>query len=333
MTENITDIDKWNDAYPYLDEIWNKYKEFDETVDNDPKQNDYFIVCYYIIGKLNGDTNEHEAFCKKLVRNLGHHSDNYDSRKYTTNRCLNLNNWIYNSMKKHNIRENIITKCFEEYKGIMEGRNQHPSCYYYEYDKTHAEPMKIIMLNIFESSIGTIKNILNGEKGRSNTCRKYVCETVQIYKDMYQKYCVNAEAGNKRHENTCSKLKGFEYSYTHFFRKDLIKENEVPSLNNIQNKYLTECHEYLQEQALDSAVVTQDQSIGSSRTLPQDSNLGGPESIPHPKGENPSGPMSSTVSTAIGTVAGASSILALLYKVTQNFILIYEKYCITLFII
>ncbi|KMZ83429.1 hypothetical protein PVBG_05941 [Plasmodium vivax Brazil I] len=148
--------------------------------------------------------------------------------------------------------------------------------------------MKVTLLDIFESSMGTIKNILNSEMGKSNhLCRKYVCENVQIYKDMYQKYCVKKDEGNQRHENTCSKLQQFKYSYTYFFRNELNEESEIPSLDDIQNESLTECQQYLQEQALDRIVGPQVLPRYSSRTLPQDGNSDEPASITLPEGENP----------------------------------------------
>ncbi|CAG9474617.1 unnamed protein product [Plasmodium vivax] len=304
--------------YPILENVWNTYDKFDETVNNDSKNYYYYFVCNYIIDPQKGDTTEHEEFCKKLVRNLGHYSGNNEFLRYKPERCKDLNNWIYNSMMKQNIRENIIKECFKEYDDTVRGMHQTPPCFYYEYVQNYAEPMKIIMLNIFESSMGTIENILNGEKGKiNNLLRKYVCENVQIYKDMYKKYCVKTE-GNQKHINTCSKLDQFKISYMYYFRNKMVNETEIPSLDDIQNNHLTECQKYLQEQALNPTVVSQEQHIPSSRTPPQDSISDTPASITLHEGENQSSPMSSTVSTALGTVAGASSILALLYKFTPG---------------
>ncbi|KMZ95730.1 hypothetical protein PVMG_05329 [Plasmodium vivax Mauritania I] len=307
--------------YYFLKEVWKKYDDFDKPVDDDTYYHRYISICSLIVKETHENIDKEKKFCMKLVRNFGHYSENNEFLNYKSSRCLDLNNWIYNSMMKHNIPKSIITECFDEYKGTVRGMQQAPTCLDYEYDQKYAEPMKIIMLNIFESSMGTIKNIINGKMGRSNIpCRKYVCENVQIYKDMYQKYCVKKEEGNQRHENTCSKLGQFKSLYTYYFSSELGNEAEIPSLDDIQNESLTECQQYLQERALDTIVAPQVLPIYSSRTHSQDSNSDERASITLPDGENRSSAMSSTVSTALGTVAGASSILALLYKVTLIFI-------------
>ncbi|KMZ99306.1 hypothetical protein PVNG_02189 [Plasmodium vivax North Korean] len=274
-----------------------------------------------ILEKFWKDTGEYNNFCLNLLNNLGHYSKNQELYIRSHYRCNILYNWIYNQKKKHGIQDEIINKCFEEYIKIGGVMKYNFACSYDTYNKLYEEPINMTLLNIFEYNMETIRNILNVEKDVNNiSSRKFVCKAVQIYKDMYQKYCVKGEEGNQRHKNTCSELGNFKYSYANYFFSELGKEAEIPSLDDIQNKHLTECQKYLQVQALVPIAVPEVLPEYSSRNLPQDSKLAAPESLTIPKGVNQSSPMSSTVSTALGTVAGASSMLALLYKVTLIFV-------------
>ncbi|SCO72989.1 Plasmodium vivax Vir protein, putative [Plasmodium vivax] len=305
MSKNITDITNWEKEYPFLNEVWEFHNKLNILMDKDEYNGKIFSMCHMILRDFGKDTGEYDSFCLKLLHNLGHYSDDEKSFIRSHDRCNILYNWIYNLKEKHKIPDEIINKCFDEYITISKVMKYMDACSYNSHNTFYEDPMNVTLLNIFESSIGTIINILNGEKSVINIpCRKFVCKNVQIYNDMYQKWCVNAREGNQRHENTCSKLKQFKYSYTHYFRSKLDNEAEIPSLDDIQNNYFTECQKYLQEQVLDTTLVTQDQPKYSSRNLPE--------------GEKQSSPMSSTVSTTIGTMAGASSILALLYKFTSG---------------
>ncbi|CAG9474583.1 unnamed protein product [Plasmodium vivax] len=207
MPHSIKDIEKWKEEYPLLKDIWIKYDNFDKDVKNDTNISKYISVCSYFIKPWDEGKEEDKEFCTKLVRNLGHHSDNKDFLNYKTHDCLNLNNWIYNSMMKNNIQENIIKECFKEYDAV---KDKIPSL---EYEK-HA-------------------NLLGCETGES--------------------------------------LRGRPHSQT----------------------YQKQIHD---------------------QTYPEQKPV---ETFPPPQideNNDSSNPISPTVSTALGTVAGASSLLALLYK-------------------
>ncbi|KMZ77250.1 hypothetical protein PVIIG_05203 [Plasmodium vivax India VII] len=308
--------------YPSLEYVWSIYKKFDETVDNDPKQNDYYIVCNYIINQLKGDTKEHEAFCKKLVRNLGHHSDNNDFLTYRGNRCLNLNNWIYNSMKKHNIRENIITECFDEYNHYMKKIGKDPSCLYYEYEKTYAEPMKIIMLNIFASNIDIIKSILKEEINSVHcSCQKYVNQIVEIYKYMKKTHCPYDQIFQKK--ETCQRLDNFKISYNEYLYNDEKINKKIPSLENNNLAIFSGCvfdgSAGRRQSAENFEALEQVEANQGLKYVRSDRSPNPFETTQEKQSDGTTSPMSRTVSTAIGTVAGTSSLLAMLYKVNKKY--------------
>ncbi|SCO65488.1 VIR protein [Plasmodium vivax] len=302
MSHSIKTIEKWKEDYPLLKDIWIKYDGFDKDIENDPKKQNYISVCSFFIKEWNGEEEKNMEFCKKLVRNLGHHSGNNDFLRYTSDRCRNLNNWAYNSMKKHSIPEDLLTRCFEEYKGIVEDMKQTPTCFYYEYDKKYKEPLKIIMLNIFASNIDIIKKILEGKIDPVHcSCQKFIKDVVSIYKYIKKTYCSNnILMGNS---NTCQELASFAGSY-YFLYNDSSVRDKIPSLESEKHVNLLGCES-------DKSL----RGTESSETYPKQTPAETPPPPPQIHENNDSNnPMSPTVSTALGTVAGASSLLALLYK-------------------
>ncbi|KMZ77256.1 hypothetical protein PVIIG_05209 [Plasmodium vivax India VII] len=259
-----------------------------------------------ILNKNGKNRGSYNNFCTKLLKNLGHYSENPKSFIRSHYHCNILYNWIYNSKKKHTIPDEFINDCFEEYIRIGKAMDYKYSCSYDIHNRLYEEPMNMTILNIFESNMETIRHTLNDEKGVINfPCRKFVCKCVHIYKNMHENYCKNIDDGNKENTGTCSKLTEFYSTYRFFFLDNIVKKDEIPALDDDPNIYSNKCQIYLQEQASDTTAVSQDLPTSLTRTLP--------------KGENQSSPMFSTVPTALGTVAGASSILALLYKVTIIF--------------
>ncbi|KMZ98975.1 hypothetical protein PVNG_03814 [Plasmodium vivax North Korean] len=322
MSGNITYIEDWKQEYPILENIWNTYDKFDKTVDQDSKKNNYYLVCYYIIDRLKGDTEEHEKFCMKLVRNLGFHSDNYDFLNYKSKRCLNLNNWIYNSMKKHNIRENIITKCFDEYNYHMNRIGKDPTCLYYEYEKTYAEPMNIIILNIFESNIHVIIEKLESEIDSIRcSCQKYVNKIVEIYKYMKKTHCPYDKIFQKT--ETCQRLDKFKISYDEYLYNEEKINNKIPSLENNNLAFFSGCvfdgSAGRRESAENFEAHEQVEANQGLKYVRSDRSPNPFETTQEKQSDDTTSSMSRTVSTAIGTVAGTSSLLAMLYKVNKKY--------------
>ncbi|KMZ89717.1 hypothetical protein PVMG_04547 [Plasmodium vivax Mauritania I] len=305
MSHSIKDIEKWKKEYPLLNFIWKTYDDFDNDIGNDQNKNNYSTVCGYFINPWKGEKEKHENFCMKLIRNLGHYSDNKDSLLYKNDRCMNLNNWAYNSMKKYSIPEKTLTSCFDDYKFIVGSRRQTPKCFYYEYDKTYAEPRNIIMLNILASNIDIFKQILEGEIDSVHcSCQKFIVDVVNIYKYMKKTYCSNDTV--KINQNTCQQLASFEVSYKFLYNYEAVRA-KIPFLEYEKDVNLLGC------ESGESLRGTE-----SSETYPKKTPAETPLAPKLNENNDSNNPMSPTVSTALGTVAGASSLLALLYKVNAN---------------
>ncbi|KMZ77048.1 hypothetical protein PVIIG_06226 [Plasmodium vivax India VII] len=208
-------------------------------------------------------------------------------------------------MKKHSIPEDILIRCFGDYKSSMEGMKQTPTCFYYYYDKKYKEPMKIIMLNIFDSNIDIIKEKLESINDSIRcSCQKYVNKIVEIYKYMKITYCSNGIVmGNP---NSCQQLDSFAQSYK-FLYDDATVKDKIPSLEYEKHVNLLGCES--------------GNSLGgrpSTDTYPKEKPVETPREPQFNENNDSSNSMSRTVSTALGTVAGASSLLALLYKVNAK---------------
>ncbi|KMZ77078.1 hypothetical protein PVIIG_05512 [Plasmodium vivax India VII] len=301
--------------YPFLKNVWDIYNEFDETVERVTENNTIYSLCYTILENLDEDIDEHTDFCMKLIRNLGHFSEDLKHLIRSPDRCDILHNWIYNSKKKKYIPDIIINTCFDDFITIRSRKGYNYPCSYDIYDSLYEDPVNITLLNIFEYNIESIRNTLNDKNSENNIpCQKFVCKSVKIYNDMYKEYCENGVDGYEKHTSTCSKLKQFKISYTNYLRNKIGKADEIPSLDDIQNKYFTECQKYEGVQALQQ-IANDENSLTYTTTLTQDKNLHeAAPIIPH-EGDNKGSLMSPTLSTALGTAAGTSSILALLYKV------------------
>ncbi|KMZ77095.1 hypothetical protein PVIIG_06092 [Plasmodium vivax India VII] len=220
----------------------------------------------------------------KLVRNLGRYSPTFEFLNFTPEDCTDLNNWVYNSMKKYDIPDNISVKCFQDYIDFVSKINVKTLCPYYPYDDMYEEPINIIILKIFESNMNIIQKIVDGTYDYINfPLITYICECIKIYKKMYRQYCRIVDADNEKRKGTCDMLYIFKKAYNSFLFE---MAEKIPALQD----------------------ATQDGERKSDDIPP----------ISTVADENQGSSISRTLSTAVGTMAGASSIIALLYKFTPG---------------
>ncbi|KMZ96122.1 hypothetical protein PVNG_06265 [Plasmodium vivax North Korean] len=331
MADVKTDIEKWKINYPFLKELWTSYDKFDKTVQDDANQSKYETLCSMFLDRLNNNKVEHYNFCMKLLRNLRVFPEEISSLKFKPERCNNLNYWIYNSIKKHGIQDNLIMKCFEEYFELTSRATDMVGCNYHSYDKSYEDPMIAIMINIFNSHADdVIAALMNSDESTSRSGHQFVCECFKIYKDRNNTKCPNIYPNGIK-KNTCDELGTFKNTYEGYL---LLKDSlvhKIPSFNNIESEYKNKCQLYEQQYTVatrgaeDTVDTLSTSDTGETTRLGTQLTAGANDNADRnlltPKGEETTGsPISSTISTAVGTMAGASSVLALLYKVNKNFI-------------
>ncbi|KMZ95760.1 hypothetical protein PVMG_05359 [Plasmodium vivax Mauritania I] len=242
----------------------------------------------------------------KLARNFKKFCNINRQCKPNSERCYNLNNWLYNLIKSKNLDTEIIKDVFDSSMNKIHGPNYKNICPFYSYDEIYKEPIKIIKLNIFHTNINIIKERLLGNIDLIYcSCQEYVKELVEIYKYMKNSYCSKDKP--VENDQTCNELDKFKLSYNQYLYNDVNIRNKIPSLEDNKPVELLGCES--DETILDTEQPETSQVSQQHVNIPtsQDDEMNISTSS-----------MSSTVSTAVGTVAGASSILALLYKFTPG---------------
>ncbi|KMZ77337.1 hypothetical protein PVIIG_06029 [Plasmodium vivax India VII] len=319
MSKDITNIANWKDNYFFLSKVWTTYDEFNSKVDIYAKQHKYHSVCKLIFPRLSENVENQENFCMKLIRNLGHYDVDTSFFDPSYDRCHILYNWIYNTIENSKNPNELINKCFEDYSDQINNMKKTPKCSYDLFNSTYLEPKKITILKIFDDNIRDIIDKLNEEYSSTDIpSQNFVCECVKIYKDIKNEHCANVMETDVKRFQTCKMLEGFKTSYMEFFYKKLDKKNNIPSVDDVDEEYTNKCLSNKLELPKDAPTY----DVHALSSLPEDAGEKKNEFSYQPpiNGENLGSSMSRTVSTAVGTMAGASSILALLYKVTQNFI-------------
>ncbi|KMZ77081.1 hypothetical protein PVIIG_05515 [Plasmodium vivax India VII] len=178
--------------------------------------------------------------------------------------------------------------------------------------------MKINILNIFYDNMDIILGILKGQDdSQKNSCLKFVCECAKIYKDIYRSYCVNVDKNNAKHESTCLRLDQIKDTYKLYFTNQSSLNSIIPSLDNINDDYLVKCTAYMENKELASGGHARLDTLPRMRLSATDEDSKGQlESfLPTSLGDEGNS-VKKTITTTIGTVAGASTILTLLYKFT-----------------
>ncbi|VUZ96308.1 PIR protein [Plasmodium vivax] len=297
--------------------FWDTYNQFESPVEGDGKKYMYEIVCNLIMKELEANEDKNNNFCLKLVRNLGFytpHTQFFDPRG---DRCMILQYWVYNSEKNQQIPKNIITGCFNDYKSQMSGSGNKPKCDYYPYEGNYKEPINIIILDIFQNNMEIVKDIVATVSDKINIgLQNYICECVKIYKEMDEKYCRNKGEEQKR-DLTCSMLDAVKRTYESYLPVAQHEHYKIPSLGDVEKKYTDICSRTELQVPLNAPRLNEESALSS---FSENRNGQGDESSsPKPfMDENPGSSMTRTVSTAVGTMAGASSVLALLYKFTPG---------------
>ncbi|KMZ76830.1 hypothetical protein PVIIG_05402 [Plasmodium vivax India VII] len=156
---------------------------------------------------MDKDMMKHKNFCMKLLRNLGHYTSTPFYFNPTLDDCNVLNYWIYNSVKKDNVPDEIIDKCFEDYVTNMGKFDKKPNCYYHSYYNMYKEPLKAIILHIFYSNMDIVKNIIDKENDSTDSSlQRYICECVNLYHEMNRNYCLPSSQKDEKSNNICSIL-------------------------------------------------------------------------------------------------------------------------------
>ncbi|KMZ89719.1 hypothetical protein PVMG_04549 [Plasmodium vivax Mauritania I] len=225
-------------------------------------------------------------FCIKLIRNLVSPSDYTKVHSPRGERCNSLNYWIYHNLEDLKLSQKFINDIFTESEDLINGYTNKRICLNL-YNESLKESQKIIKLLYLQDNIEIfLKKMKNKGDEDYCICENYIYECVNIYKSMSKLYCSNEDDRLKNHKSTCGALTAFKDAYMAFLFTEEDMSNKIPSLIEDNANNLIKCEP--KEKKIEFQAVEGSQS-GGSKTL--------------------------TTQTVVGTMAGASSVLALLYKV------------------
>ncbi|KMZ95754.1 hypothetical protein PVMG_05353 [Plasmodium vivax Mauritania I] len=292
MSQNSLNIKQMKNDYPFLKELWDLYDGFDKPVEGDNKRI-YEGYCNLVKDRLNYDKAKYYDICMMLIRNLDPSSKVVEKSISPSHRCFNVNNWLYDTMKKKHLNNKDIIDWIFVLSKSVNSENIKNGCSYYSYDTQYKDPINIIHLKMFDDNIDVIKSTLAKESEPNNSSvQKYLCKFVQIYKQMYSSYCSDTHRKTHKEIKICGELGTLRISYNIFRSGQPGISGKIPSLDAKEQDPLDICSPYIQETELSS----QEGDISGSST-------------------------SSKIPATIGTMAGVSSVFALLYKVNTKFYL------------
>ncbi|SCO65484.1 hypothetical protein PVT01_030029900 [Plasmodium vivax] len=280
---------KLQEEYPYLDNIWRAYEDYDNAVN---AGNDLYLF-YLKDVTYTGEKNNYTNICVKLLRNLttllGDTYKGLDKYEY----CIYLYHWVYHRIKKSDIPGLLLSSIFNEFESKkLEGKTN--MCPYAIYENISKESDEIIKLNIFNRNINTIRGILMNQV-QSKNCKfqEFIHNCVNIYNKVNNKYCKPGIQKNEPNEDICSIVREFSSGYTSYI---LEKQKEIkiklPSLSNTDSEghpitNIDGCPSY----------GNQEESHSNNNDQPDSTVL-------------------HNVPKILGTMAGISSIIAMSYKFT-----------------
>ncbi|KMZ77200.1 hypothetical protein PVIIG_06116 [Plasmodium vivax India VII] len=224
--------------------------------------------------------------------------------------CRFLNQWVYHTKIKYNINEHPLSMFYLASHANIVRNGGENICPYYSYDTTLEEPLNIIKLENFQEDMQTIESILKRENDSITSCQKYICECVNIYKKMHNKYCTHAYKEHKKREDTCDKLKAFESAYMSFLFSNKTIRSKIPSLYAAENEHILICPSAIEKQAQELKSI-QKQEPGSGLEPEPKDNLDSAEQ------SGSTIPFNATA--VVGTMIGIPPFLGLIYRVNIMF--------------
>ncbi|GAB69607.1 hypothetical protein PCYB_003560, partial [Plasmodium cynomolgi strain B] len=279
--------------------IWNKYKLDDDLGNDGPG---ILPLCNIFHLSIDNFAAKKIDICTKLLRNLKVERNRDITNDGVSEYCYYIYYWLYYNMKVHNIPVVIIDNILDEsFKIIKRKNNAFLDCSSYMLKDGLREPEDLVMLRIFTNEIDVTKEILNKKcKSKICSCNEFIKPFVDSYRNI-NNYCPNGTITGVN-MITCLAVKSFKDLYERK-RSSEWKEYKLPDLSSStdENINIEGCVSQINGKELSLDQGDQLDSYTGSTTLTER--------------------VGKIVPTTLGTIAGVSSVLALLYKVITNFYL------------
>ncbi|CAG9474601.1 unnamed protein product [Plasmodium vivax] len=272
--------------YPFLNKVLSAYTEFDENL----KSSDDLYTFYKTNVTYDQEKKQkYEDISLKLLRNLRIFADNRYDRSQVPEYCTYFYHWLYLKTKDYNDVNFLISVIFNDFQ-TKRLHNKINICPHdlYNKQKDIFKSKNLVKLSYFRFNYENIAGILKEKKYPNYCqCQKYLEECVNTYKTMKDSHCSNSQ--KQHNEELCSELTQFNVHYS-YLTSDLTIKEKIPNINTGKREVeLLDCPSEEEISKLRSGVApSSDAAASGVKTLP----------------------------TALGTIAGATSVLALLYKFT-----------------
>ncbi|GAB69899.1 hypothetical protein PCYB_006480, partial [Plasmodium cynomolgi strain B] len=262
------------------------------------------IILHLITIFLNTDKID---ICRKFLRNLKKLYNRKKSNDFSKH-CNNIYYWLYYELKDNNIFDQKYIKSISDAKGmLLKDLKESNDCSNLGRYENMEEAENFVMLSIFNNNIDDIQDILIKKITYSEicSCQKFINQCVSLYNSIHGHYSPDCRNTETNKISTCLAVKSFREDYERKRSNEWIEYN-LPKLSSTPdlNINIDECISKIKAKELNSV---QGDQLDSSTTST------GSTTITEPEGK--------TVPTALGTIAGISSVLALLYKVITKFYL------------
>ncbi|KMZ77101.1 hypothetical protein PVIIG_06434 [Plasmodium vivax India VII] len=201
----------------------------------------YDSTCQVVLGRDNRNNINYKNVCMKLMKNLGVHPNDTRPKRPGSERCKTLIYWLYYVTNKVKIRYEFINKIFQESNELVFSDPKQPICFN-TYDEKIKDPLKIIKLYNLQENVDIFLSTLK-KKGTDDycSCKKYIYDCVDIYKDMNKMYCTDPVDRDTKNKSTCDILSTFKISYTDFLSNRLEVGEKIPSLLSKEKEHMEEC--------------------------------------------------------------------------------------------
>ncbi|SCO73004.1 Plasmodium vivax Vir protein, putative [Plasmodium vivax] len=287
MTEITVDIGKWKKEYPFLENVWDIYDKFFETI-NEREYTSTLSFCDIEDMFIKDNKGVHRQICKKLARNLLSLADSGYGAHELLKRCNILYIWLYLEIKKNELSDDTVKFIFDGLNKIINMMHKEAPCPYFSFKENLHKPEDLMELRIFNDNIVTVQNILLEESYNDSycSCQKYVNYCFNKYKSLKNEYCIQDKDKVTNNINTCNELTKFESLYSFLTDKPNIRD-KIPNINSSSNTTINieRCKSYAVKET--STTIIDDQSGSTTQR---------------------------SVNTAIGTMAGFTPARRLLHS-------------------
>ncbi|CAI7724165.1 PIR protein [Plasmodium vivax] len=300
------DVEYFIENFSFLGNMVTAYKEFNETVTSEQKSTIQSLMTN--LRDLGQYNDNHKDIYEKVMRNISLLLNIKYTKTLFRDYCTYLYQWLYLTKKKNKVSDFIIAVLYPASHDKFVLHRGKYECPYFSYDTLFDDPIKIIKLQNFDLDIKNIEKILMDENYSNNLpFKKYICECVNIFKEMYKGKCPYTEEKDKKRKAICDVLNTFQNTYmSYLYIKDGMKD-KIPSLYSAEGELLNTCPSDKPETEPKLVSVTRQ----PSESAPVSQSEGNSPSV-----EQTNNPIPFNTTSVVSAMAGIPPFLALIYKFT-----------------